>query len=154
MQSHKALICRVTESFLKLSGLWVYKVFKKKAQLCHLPRCVLKGTDSLPKSWVNQPSPLFPTPPCHKSSLKLSQELQDFTESRSLKICSLQQTPFYAPPNIPIWVLNNVWPSISLRKLASNRLFLWLTTYLILTSSGNFSENRQARFYPTPKRAL
>jgi hypothetical protein len=28
------LICRVTESFLKLSGLWGYKVSKEKAQLC------------------------------------------------------------------------------------------------------------------------
>jgi hypothetical protein len=25
-------------------------------------------------------------------------------------------------PNIPIWVLNNVWPPISLRKLAFNRV--------------------------------
>jgi hypothetical protein len=28
------LICRATESFLKLSGLWGYKVSKEKAQLC------------------------------------------------------------------------------------------------------------------------
>jgi hypothetical protein len=25
-----------------------------------------------------------------------------------------EQTPFYAPPNIPIWVLDNVWPPVSL----------------------------------------
>jgi hypothetical protein len=25
-----------------------------------------------------------------------------------------EQTPFYDPPNIPIWVLDNVWPPISL----------------------------------------
>jgi hypothetical protein len=25
-----------------------------------------------------------------------------------------EQTPFYAPPNIPLWVLDNVWSLISL----------------------------------------
>jgi hypothetical protein len=46
------LICRATESFLKLSGLRGYKVSKEKAQLCFLQvtnlGVVLKGqTDSL-----------------------------------------------------------------------------------------------------------
>jgi hypothetical protein len=36
------LICRATESFLKLSGLWGYKVFKEKFQLC-LPQVIYLG---------------------------------------------------------------------------------------------------------------
>jgi hypothetical protein len=64
----------------------------------------------------------FPTPPYHKSSLELSWELQDFTESGSLDIQPPADT-FYVPSNIPVWVLNNVWPPISLRKLAFNRLY-------------------------------
>jgi hypothetical protein len=41
--------------------------------------------------------------------------LQDCTEFRSLDVP--YQTHFYAPPNIPIWVLNNVWPPFLLENL-------------------------------------
>jgi thymidylate synthase ThyX len=60
------LICRATESFLKLSGPWEYKVSKEKAQLC-LPQVtyqamVLKGqTHSLSHERID-PILCFPLP--------------------------------------------------------------------------------------------